>query len=218
MSIHRVGPNDCVHSVAALFGHSWTTIWDHPNNAELKKEREAPTCLKAGDELFVPPINPRAARLRTTQSHRFVRKEVPHWLRLTFEDDRGKPRSGVEYELDVGGKVREGKTDPNGKLEAPIPTGATHARLRLFANDKRTGERYVAEEFSLAVGRLDPTRSVTGVKARLKNMGFYQGSVDDEVDGSFRDALRLFQEFEGLDVTGEIDDPTCGKLFAAHQR
>ena len=46
---------DCMESIAADAGFLWTTIWNHPQNAALKKARVTPNVLLPGDR----PVYPR---------------------------------------------------------------------------------------------------------------------------------------------------------------
>jgi peptidoglycan hydrolase-like protein with peptidoglycan-binding domain len=63
------------------------------------------------------------------------------------------------------------------------------------------------------VGHLDPHTEMSGAAQRLKQLGYYRGSlpVDDEHPGVTR-ALRAFQENEGLQVTGTLTEETAGRL------
>ncbi|MFO0552205.1 MAG: peptidoglycan-binding domain-containing protein [Polyangiaceae bacterium] len=215
---HLVNSTDCVHSIAAFYGHSWKTIWNHPQNEELRKIRETPMCLEAGDKVFIPPIEIRQLELDTARSYRFKRKEVPHRLRLTFEDEQELPRSNLEFELEVGGRVHTGKTDGDGRIDVPIPPDTTAAILRFFAVDESTGERYVLERYDLVVGGLDPVGTARGAQARLKSLGLYWGRIDGELGPLSREALALFQQDNRLERTGELDEPTKAALFKAQER
>jgi peptidoglycan hydrolase-like protein with peptidoglycan-binding domain len=50
------------------------------------------------------------------------------------------------------------------------------------------------------------------VQQRLKNLGFSCGDENNEVGPRTRAALRSFQEKHGLQMTGEIDEPTKNRL------
>ena len=96
-------------------------------------------------------------------------------------------------------------------IPADTRSAELHAWLQLTPEDPE-------EEFfwSLALGALDPMETVTGVQARLNNLGFCCGKVDNVVGPRTRAALRAFQSSENLEVTGEVDDATRSKLLAAH--
>lgn len=44
---------------------------------------------------------------------------------------------------------------------------------------------------------------ITMVKARLKDLGFYQGPIDKEWDGETREAVRRYQRARGLTPDGK---------------
>ncbi|MBN2170813.1 MAG: peptidoglycan-binding protein [Candidatus Krumholzibacteriota bacterium] len=54
MPEHRVTQGDCLLSLAKEHGFSWETLWNHPDNAELKRLRKDPNALKPGDVLVIP--------------------------------------------------------------------------------------------------------------------------------------------------------------------
>lgn len=51
-----VEPGDSMASIADQTGHYWQTIWDDPANQDLKKTRENPETLLAGDKVTVPSL------------------------------------------------------------------------------------------------------------------------------------------------------------------
>ena len=55
MPSHRVKQGECLTSIAARYGFAdWRAIYQHPNNAELRKKRPNPSLLFPGDALFIP--------------------------------------------------------------------------------------------------------------------------------------------------------------------
>ncbi len=57
----------------------------------------------------------------------------------------------------------------------------------------------------MLLDELPPVTTVAGVKARLTNLGYYQGGVDDFVDSDFFRGLRAFQHDNGLPETSDDD-------------
>jgi N-acetylmuramoyl-L-alanine amidase len=183
----------------------WETIWKHPENASLRSIRK-PDVLYPGDPLFIPEKSAREEQGATEKRHRFRRKGVPAKLHLQLMKD-GQPRANETYSLNVDGKITTGTTDAEGKLEIRIPPNAKEAKLLL-------GEKQ--EEFTLDLGHLDPVSEVSGVQARLNNLGFYCGEVDGKLGPRTKAALKSFQKEHGLPETGEADAATRAELEEAH--
>jgi hypothetical protein len=72
------------------------------------------------------------------------------------------------------------------------------------------------KEYEFAFGQLPPEETLAGVKARLQNLGFYFGEVDDELDDATRDALLAFQRRFDLEETGEADQATRDRIEQLH--
>lgn len=203
---HVVEAGECVGSIAFANGFFPRTIWEHPENADLRAKRKDPNVLLAGDVVQVPDLRSKEIPVAAGQSHKFVRRGVPERFRLQLRR-RGKPRADLRFELHVEGKVIEGRTDASGTLEAWIPPDAKEGELLLV----ETGERY-----RLALGKLDPVEELSGVQHRLFNLGLYQGPLDGKAGPSLAGAVKAFQVRHGLPDTGELDGATRAKLKEAH--
>lgn len=59
------------------------------------------------------------------------------------------------------------------------------------------------EEYELDLGYLSPVEFVTGIQARLSNLGYCQDEPSGSLDDDTRDAIRRFQKAQGLPETGE---------------
>ncbi|MGI9181000.1 MAG: peptidoglycan-binding domain-containing protein [Longimicrobiaceae bacterium] len=55
---------------------------------------------------------------------------------------------------------------------------------------------------------------VTRLEIRLKELGLYNGALDDVFGPGLESAVRAFQQRRGLPVTGIVDDTTSGALYA----
>jgi N-acetylmuramoyl-L-alanine amidase len=63
---------------------------------------------------------------------------------------------------------------------------------------------------------MDPADEVSGVQARLNNLGFDCGEPDGVLDDDTKSAVRAFQVLFGLEPSGEIDDAFREKLLACY--
>lgn len=239
---HTVQAGDCVSSLAFENGLPWETLWNHSNNAELKLKRKNPNILKRGDILHVPDLRPGEQPRATEKKHKFKLKGAPVELRLrimeiprlnptrgpsernTSQQDRERasgpvqpardpqeePRSNLPYTLLIDGKIFDGKTGIEGMIECEIPPNARQGKLIL--------EPGTPGEFTidLRIGCLDPVEEIAGAQARLNNLGFKCGAVDDILGPRTKAALRDFQVSRGLEASGELDKATINELRAAH--
>jgi hypothetical protein len=202
MPKQQVGEGEGTSSLAKKNGFFWRTIWDHGENAALKALRKDPNVLFADDEIFIPELQLKEVSKPTEQTHKFKRKGEPCKLKIQLLKS-GKPRANEDYVLELEGKLIQGKTDGEGKLEHFIPGEAKSARLTL-----RNGK----EVIPIRIGDLDPVEEASGIQQRLNNLGYECGSEDGAIGDATKEALKRFQADYKLNVTGEADDATKSKL------
>jgi len=163
-----------------------------------------------GDMLFVPAIRVREVSKATDQTHKFVRKGIPEKFNLQFTDYDHKPLANAPYLLILDGTASNGNLDGDGWL-------------RVFVRpDIRSGRIEVGEHGSLAAcdlnfGHLDPLSTLTGVQARLRNLGLYDGPIDGENNDLLKEAVRAFRVAEELPEGDEINDEFRQRLEAKHR-
>jgi peptidoglycan hydrolase-like protein with peptidoglycan-binding domain len=58
----------------------------------------------------------------------------------------------------------------------------------------------------------DVDSSVSQVQAALARKGYYRGAIDGSLGPATRNALRRYQQNQGLDVTGRIDQSVIEAL------
>lgn len=205
-----VEQGDCMSSISAQYGFDWRTLWNHPENADLKSSRKDANILYPGDIVFIPDKAERQESCATDQRHPFVRTGQPETLRIRIYDEFGKPAKNTQYELVIHGvNNRKGTTSGDGELRLSIPPTATEARL--FLGEHR-------REISLYLGGLDPLTETSGIQARLANLGYTPGPIDGLMGPRTRQAIRDFQDQYALTVSGQPDDATRAKLKEIHGR
>jgi N-acetylmuramoyl-L-alanine amidase len=80
---HIVQEGEHLSSIAKRFGfRNFETIWEHPNNAELRQLREDAHVLNPGDALFIPDRELKKEQRPTGKAHIFQIDESPLFLRL----------------------------------------------------------------------------------------------------------------------------------------
>ena len=203
-----VKEGDSIESIAFEKGYFWETVWEHPDNAELKEVRKDPNVLLPGDRVTIPEKTPKQESGETEMRHRFLRKGIPATFALQVFD-RDEPWANQPYTLTVDDLVFTGVTDPDGLLRHPVPPNAKKGRLTIGPDEA---------VFDLDFGAVDPITEPKGIQQRLNNLGFHCGPPDGHIGEDTRAALRAFQERAGLPVTGERDEATVAKLEELHDR
>jgi hypothetical protein len=61
-------------------------------------------------------------------------------------------------------------------------------------------------------GNLLPDQVIYNVQQALKDLGYYSGSLSGSMSGATINAIGAFQQDNGLEVTGAIDEPTVEAL------
>jgi hypothetical protein len=216
MGKHVVQQGECLSSIAADYGFSdWHAIYDHAANADLRAVRPDPNVLYPGDQLFIPDIAPIEKDCQTDARHVFVIVDTPTYLNVRLQDPAKRPLKSVPYKLSVGSLQFEGNTDGDGWVRRKIDASAESGTLMVWPNpDDR--EEFVV--WQVMLGHLDPLETVTGIKGRLKNLGYYDGEMNDEQDDEYDSAVRQFQQDNDLVVDGIVGPKTRGKLKDEHRK
>ena len=201
---HVVSDGECISSIAFQRGFFWETIWNHPQNGDLKSLRKDPNILFASDVVFVPDKQLKQAIRSTGAHYKFVKKNNHVTLRLRLLDEF-KPRGGVNYTLIVGSLTLRGQTDGAGHLRQKIPADATSA---LLVTDE--------DGYNLKIGSLAPISENIGVQHRLRNLGYLGQDTDGEITVATTDAIKRFQKDKGLNPSGELTDDTRARLQKEH--
>jgi len=200
---HTVKPGDSIPSIAFEHGLFPDTIWNHPDNAELKKKRQDPNVLLPGDIVHVPDKREKTMSKPAEKLYKFRRKGVPSLLKFQLMKD-GKPRAHEKYKLEVGDRTYNGATDGEGCLKEWVSPSAQSGKLILSEQ----------ETYMLALGHLDPEGTESGARARLVNLG-YLSKADAPLE-EYKDALESFQADQKLSQNGVLDAATQKKLKVKH--
>jgi len=205
---YRVKQGECINSIAYRYGLDADTIWNHPNNSNLKASRNKErNILLAGDILFIPLKEHKNFVGMPNHHYRFRRKGVTSKLQIQILDENEQPCAGIKYLLSVGTMMVRSMTNEDGWVIAAIPPNERSGKLTILNN----GE---AEECDLSLGYLDPLDTDTGLSQRLFNLGYT--STDYTKEHGFKndkkEALLNFQIDHGLEETGELDDRTLSVI------
>jgi N-acetylmuramoyl-L-alanine amidase len=199
-----VGQGDYLAKIAMRVGVDADTLWNDPQNAELKRTRD-PNQLHPGDLIYLPGAAPQPLDLAPNTTNRYVADIPTTTVHLAL---RAFPNEA--YEVTGHGLDDKGTTDGDGGLKVEVPLDVHEVRINLT-------KRGVVQR--VRVGGMDPIDEPSGVRKRLQHLGF-RGSADTDDDGATEqddaNALRRFQLAHGLPPTGELDDATKAELLKQH--
>src|SRR4051812_25911023 len=168
-------PDDCMNSIASRTGFFWETLWTHGKNADLKKKRKNPNVLFVDDQVWVPAIRPNQESRGTDSRHKFKRKGTPAVTRFCFMSD-GEPRANEPWVMEVGAHTFKGNTDGDGVMKVTIPPGAKEATITVGTGKKK-------KVYPVELGSMDPVETESGVRKRLRALGYNPGAADEDADG-----------------------------------
>jgi N-acetylmuramoyl-L-alanine amidase len=212
---------DCLSSLAGAFGlRSWKDLYDHPDNAELKNQRPNPNVVAPGDQITVPdsPSDKKIVPCGTGKKHLFI-VEIPKVkLRILLQNWQGEPYADKRFEVTITDKKFPGRTDGEGLIDIPIPAAAQSGHLKAWLDEDEDDANPDIDR-DLDIGHLDPTDCVTGLQARLHNLGHWC-EVNGNLDEDTLAAVRAFREKAGLPEVEDddvlIDDDLRSNLLKLH--
>jgi N-acetylmuramoyl-L-alanine amidase len=190
---HTVRSGEWISKIAAQNGISdWRTVWNAPENTDLRDARPDPNLIHPGDVVYVPPVRRKHQAGDADARHKFKLKKNLKRLKIKLEDATGRPRAGIPCVLLIDNQEHHGvrETDGEGIIDALISDNAQGGFL-LVGDDRR-------ERYEIRLGHLDPIDTVRGYQQRLNNLGHYKGSIDGIEGPLTRAAVRAFQERENL--------------------
>ena len=225
---HFVVQGEYLSKIARAHGFAdFHTIWDAPENKDLKEKRKNPNVLYPGDKLVIPDKEIREESRATEKKHKFELQGEKLTLRIKLMDLKNKPVEGHECTLIVEGDSKEFKTKSDGILEEEISTD--HGTGKLLDRGKPDPKLPFNPplEVPLKVGHLDPEDKVSGQIARLNNLGYNAGEVPEHPltdseerklgkSPQFLSAVEEFQCDHKLTVDGKCGPKTQAQLKDVH--
>ena len=208
-----VKQGDCIASIAFKHGFFPETLLSAPQNENIRKKRLNLNILMKGDTIFVMDKREKFIPISAENKYRFRRKGVPDMLHLVLAEEDGTPCSRLNYCIDIDGHKRSGKTNKDGVIRHVIKPYARKARLWI---EDEPEDGNLKEIYEIHLGDLNPITEESGVLMRLRNLGYYDGSVEGPIDDGVALAIEEFQEYEGLTVTGKLNDETTQRIEEKH--
>lgn len=205
--VHQVVQGEHLSMIAEKYGFSsYRTLWNHPQNAALKKLRKNPNILFPGDSIFIPDLETRSESRPTEQRHTFKKMGDKLMLRLVVKDENGEPVANTPCRLLIEPNDHAEKTDGLGMVEVQVHAYSQKGTL-IISNI----------EMPLKIGDLDPVTEPSGQVARLNNLGYRASPADGFDEKAFRSAVEEFQcDHPPLKVNGVCGGDTQAKLVEVH--
>lgn len=215
---HIVKQGEHLSGIALKYNfHDYLAIWNHPENKTLKEKRKTPHILLPGDTVFIPARETKDLSGSTERRHKFQVKMRPLRLKLKLENAYDRPIADTDCELRVEFENFKLRSDGEGQIEQRISKTARLATL--IIKDKLTVKEEEIPfdvEVPIKIAHLDPVEEPSGQRARLANLGYYRGSVEEPDEREFTSAIEEFQCEHGLTVDGKCGAQTQAKLKEAH--
>jgi hypothetical protein len=194
-------------------------VWGDSTNADLRALRDDPMVFAPCDVIYLPdPPTPDATiSLQSGADNNFAAApSEPLYARLRLVDDSGSPIAGQAFVVDDGSdSPPQGTTDADGNADLELPYGQTSVVIHLTDSDL---------DLTVQVAYLDPITEASGLQQRLTALGLLPTlpAISDPDAASIvaqeyvAAALQTFQQQNGLDQTGIMDDATQQALLTAH--
>lgn len=205
---HTIVQGEHLSRIARQYGfRDFRIIWDHAENADLKKKRGNPNVLNPGDVLYIPDKQKKRLSRPTGQLYKFIVTNPKLMLRIVVRDFDNEPIPNTECVLEIDGAKYPLKTNGQGKIEQAIAATSEDGILHIPTLDM---------EVPVKIGHLDPTDEELGWRQRLINLGYHAEALNDEDDRKLRQAVEEFQCDYKMKITGELDASTRAKLKDVH--
>ncbi len=209
MKLHVLKDGDHIHGISAANGfRRYLTVWQRPENADVRAARPNADTLLPGDRVTVPDLETRNEEGATEKRHKFVALRPRPLLRLRWLRFGRTPKQNWSTTLSASGAESALVTNADGEVALRIDPLATDVRAS-SSND----------EFLLKVGFLHPFDAESGWLARLHNLGYLPSTETTlaTIDAiEVASAIEEFQCDHSLVVNGKVDATFLAALRDAH--
>ena len=224
--VYKVKQGDTISAIAKKNKVPAKKILD--KNAKTLEARESGDILLTGDELDIPAPEEKDESLKLEATNRFYIDQEHGEIKICFQK-YNKPRKNLKYTPffeNSGISNKSFSLDGNGIALHEIDHDEKIGKIDLKPEED---SGYSEEKYTLKIGELDPIDTLSGIQARLKNLGYYFEKAqsfpkssaekpykEEEMDLETKNALAIFQIENELEPTGIFDDKTKEKLKVMH--
>lgn len=223
-----VKQGDTLSAIAKKHKINPEKIWNHSKNAKLKEKRGSRDVLLPEDKLEIPAPEEKDEGLKLECINRFYIDAEHGEVKIAFWK-YDKPRESLQYTpfFEESGIANIcSKLDANAIASHEIDHDEKHGKITL---EPEEDSELDIEEYSLRIGWLDPLDYLSGVQARLRNLGYFfdvhkwfpfessrKPYSEDEADELTKNAIAVFQIENGIEPTGNYNEETKSKLREVH--
>lgn len=211
MRPYVIRQGDYLTRLAHDHGFDADAVWDHADNRTVR-ERSEREILAPGDVLRLPEPERDDHDLRANTTNTY-RAQVPRVrISIALADESGAIANERCIVEGASPRAEELQTDGDGVLSFRVPLTVREVRVSVPA---------LRLSFPVCVAHLDPMTTPSGVRARLRHLGYYRAaptarSEDRWDEPALAAAITLFQRAQRLDPTGVMNDDTRDALRRAH--
>lgn len=136
-------------------------------------------------------------------------EEEKQTIKIMLKDGMDNSYSNKKFEIRYGLDTVSGTTSGDGLIEKEIPASVSEADLLVWLNDNEEKASYMT---ALIFEQIEPESETKGIQTRLQNLGYYNGDIDGEFTPLLREAVKAFQQQNGLPVNGELTPEVSEKI------
>jgi hypothetical protein len=152
---------------------------------------------------------------RVRATHRYTIEAEADGFRLRLCDADLVPYAERPFAFCLEGypEIR-GTTDKDGFAIIDSPPAGAQGYIELWPDDKVPEDKI---RWDISIATIISPATPRGASTRLANLDYFADDPIDEMTDELRDAISYFQgDCDGLEVTGELNGPTCNRLRHMH--
>ena len=148
-------------------------------------------------------------------SHRYTIEAESDGFRLRLCDLDIVPFAERPFAFCLDGypEIR-GTTDKDGFAMIDSPPAGAQGYVEVWPDDDAPEDKVC---WVISIAPMISPATPRGASTRLMNLEYFAGEPTDDMTDELRQAISFFQsDCEGLEVTGELNGPTCERLLVEH--
>lgn len=193
---HIVKPGECMASIAYLYGFNDPSfLYEHQANAQLRKVRQNMHTLLPNDVVQIPPRENKSIVIQPGLSVPLIVKGKLAGLKIRIKEFGGDALLHKDFDVEAAHLKYSGNTGSNGEISLMVNASLTSAKLMIFLDPQKRS----ALHWQLSLGALAPKDTLSGVQARLNNLGFHCANELGVLEDTTTKAIAAFKRKNEID-------------------